>query len=278
MSESHRRNGWVLEEDLAEVPLLAVALHDGHEIRPELRRCLAVDSATRSREEDAFTGRWTRIAPSRIVVRISRFEIDLNRPREHGAFYLTPADAWGLRVWARRPSEAMRQRSLALHDRFYRDLRGWCDRAVSRFGRFVVYDVHSYNYRRRGPDAPAAPEAMNPEINVGTGSLQRHEWRGVVERFMADLAAFDFGDRRLDVRENVNFRGGHMCRWIHATYPGRGCSLAVEVKKFYMDEWTGIADPILLNRVRSALATTVGGVREELMAAAPFSHASPARS
>ena len=78
-------------------------------------------------------------------------------------------------------------------------------------------------------------------------------------KFIRDLRAFDFGGRHLNVRENVKFGGGAFSRWVAARYP-TGCPLAIEVKKFFMDEWTGQAAPADLERVRAALGATVEGV------------------
>ena len=80
-------------------PIVAVALHDGHNVRPEVEQLLAISPDERKREEDPFTAGWTDIAESRTgTVLRSRFEVDLNRPR-HLAIYLKPEDAWGLKVW-----------------------------------------------------------------------------------------------------------------------------------------------------------------------------------
>jgi hypothetical protein len=81
---------------------------------------------------------------------------------------------------------------------------------------------------------------------------------------MADLRAFDFLGRHLDVRENVKFQGGYFGRWIHRTFPESGCALAIEFKKFFMDEWTGRPDPRQLEAIRQALAATIPGVLEVL--------------
>ena len=81
---------------------------------------------------------------------------------------------------------------------------------------------------------------------------------------MSDLAAFDFPGRRLDVRENVNFRGGHSGEWTHTTLPRSVCVFSIEVKKFFMDEWTGRLDPAVHAAVGQALASAVPGVLEEL--------------
>ena len=241
-------------------PLVAVALHAGHAVRPSLRPLLAIPEATRLREEDPYTDRWTAIAPTRVRVLRSRFEVDLNRPRE-GALYLDPEQSWGLRVWRESLPDAETETSLALHDEFYRAMAGILDRKAEQ-GPFVVYDIHSYNHRREGPNGPEAPGAENPEVNLGTGSMDER-WRPVGDAFLGSLSDHDFRGRRLDVRENVRFRGGHFPAWVHDRYPGRGCALAIEVKKFFMDEWTGVAHRAELDAVREALAAT----REPVVAA-----------
>src|ERR1051325_5929866 len=79
-------------------PLVAAAIHNGHGVRSEVAERLTLDASQRLREEDPFTGEWTALAETQIVVFRSRFEVDLNRPRAQ-AVYLDPADAWGLQVW-----------------------------------------------------------------------------------------------------------------------------------------------------------------------------------
>src|SRR6478609_3269515 len=79
-------------------PLVTTAIHAGHELRPSIAHHLVLDEATRLREEDPYTDRIVGPEGTKIVVRRSRFEIDLNRPRDH-AVYVTPEDAWGLELW-----------------------------------------------------------------------------------------------------------------------------------------------------------------------------------
>jgi len=244
-------------------PLVAAAIHDGSAVRAEVAELLAIGESERFYEEDPYTGAWTSAAPTRIVVSRSRFEVDLNRPRDQ-AVYLTPDDAWGLDVWKAGPSIEVVERSLAQYDAFYRQVRLVLEMLVERHGRLVVFDLHSYNHRREGPGRPAADGRENPDVNVGTGSLDRARWARVVDRFAAALGSFDFLGRRLDVRENVRFRGGQFSRWIHATFPESVCCLAIEVKKFFMDEWTGRADPGAVHAMGRALAASGAGVVEEL--------------
>ena len=52
-----------------------------------------------------------------------------------------------------------------------------------------------------------------------------------------------------------------MSRWINDKYLGRGCTLAIEVKKFYMDEWTGQPDEGAVVAVGEVLATAATAIR-----------------
>ncbi len=248
-------------------PAVAVALHDGHEVRPEVAALLAVTEAERLREEDPFTGDWAEFAPTRVVVRRSRFEVDLNRPRER-AVYLTPDDAWGMKVWRAEPPPEVIARSLAQYDAFYAAVGELLADLRRRAGCFVLLDLHAYNHRRDGRTAPPAEPAANPEVNVGIEPGARARWAPVVQRFVDDLRAFDFLGRRLDVRENVRFLGyGHFARWAAESFPDAACVLNVEVKKFFMDEWTGVSDAAQVEAIRRALAFTVPGIVEALAAA-----------
>ena len=249
--------------DRGDGPLVAAALHDGHAVRPEVAARLALSDAERRREEDPFTGAWTEVGDHRIVVHRSRFEVDPNRPRD-GAVYLEPEQAWGLEVWRQPPSEQAVARSLAIYDRFHEEVGALFRELAERHGRFVVFDLHSYNHRRGGPEAEPDDPLENPEVNLGTGSLDRDRWAPVVERFLAELRCFDFSGRRLDVRENVRFLGGHFARWAHETFPEAACVLAVEWKKLFMDEWTGEPFPRVTAEIRRALSAAADGVRDEL--------------
>jgi N-formylglutamate amidohydrolase len=251
------------QTEFGDGPLVACAVHDGHDVRPEVAACLRLDDAQRRYEEDPYTAAWTSIAPTRIVARRSRFELDLNRPREK-AVYLVPADAWGLDVWKCSLPDDMVARSLQAYDDFYAHLRLVLERLVARHGRVVVFDLHSYNHSREGRGGATGDPAANPEINLGTRSMQRSYWAPVVERWLSEMCAFDYFGRRLDVRENVKFFGGNVPGWIHENFPETVCALAIEVKKFFMDEWTGELDVEQHEALQSALARAARSVGEEL--------------
>lgn len=251
---------------LGDSPIVATAVHDGHAVRADLAPLFALEELGRLREEDPFTSRWTVIATTRVIAGRSRFEVDLNRPREK-AIYRKPEDAWGLNVWKAPLSEEAVAESLSLYDSFYSMLHTLLTGLVDRFGHVVVLDLHTYNHRREGPECAASDPAEFPEVNVGTGTLDRRKWGSLVDRFIRDLNAFEFLGRHLDVRENVCFQGGNLGRWIHSEFPGSVCSLAVEFKKFFMDEWTGAPDERQVVAIREALAATLPGILRELRAA-----------
>jgi N-formylglutamate amidohydrolase len=243
-------------------PLVATAIHAGHSVRTEIAERLNLDSAQRLREEDPFTDRWTAVAPSRIVGTASRFEVDLNRPRNE-AVYRVPDDAWGLNVWREPLPEAVVERSLARYDAFYAAAAALFDAVHERFGRFAVLDLHSYNPRRGGPDSPAAPADVNPDVNLGTSTMDMERFGEAVGRFAEHLRS----DGALDVRTDVKFRGGHFVRWIHERYGSDVCAIAIEVKKTFMDEWTGQPDDQRLARFGRRLEAAAPTLLEALGAA-----------
>ena len=244
-------------------PLVAVANHAGHGLRDEAAALTALSDAERFREEDPYTDRWTTLAATRVVASMSRFEVDLNRPRDE-AFYRYPENAWGLNLWRLPPSDDFITRSLEAYDAFYRDLHRVCAAKEARHGKFVVLDLHSYNHRRDGPEGPPADPAGNPEVNIGTGTMDRAHWATVVDRFIGDLGSADYLGRHLDVRENVKFKGRGFPIWVHSTFPESGCVLAVEFKKIFMDEWTGELDSDAHAAIAKALQGCVPGIMEGL--------------
>jgi N-formylglutamate deformylase len=234
-------------------PLIATAIHNGHELRPSLAPYMGLDEGARLREEDPFTGHLAIRQGTHLIVERSRFEVDLNRPRD-GSVYVTPDEAWGLAVWDHPLSATEIEQSRRLHDAFYAEVADVIESAIADHGFFVLYDIHSYNHRRAGAGAPPEDRTRNPSVNLGTGSLP-HKWRAVADAFLQSMAADDF-----DVRENVKFEGGELSRWVHERYGTQGCALAIEFKKEFMDEWTGELLPGAIDRLGDRLDETVVAV------------------
>lgn len=252
----------VAEADLWSVhrgasPLIGTAIHNGHGLRPDLAGIMALAADGRLREEDPFTEYVIRHVPNRVVFHRSRFEIDLNRARD-GAVYLTPEQAWGLDIWDTPPKAVAVERSLRTHDAYYAMLGQLLGDIQAEFGRFVLLDIHSYNHRRSGPDAEPTPIEKAPAINIGTSSMDRTRWAEVLDPFIESLCSFDFCGAPMDVRENIAFQGrGEQTRFVHEKFPENGCAIAIEFKKFFMDEWTGKPDPEALAAMRAMITASL---------------------
>jgi N-formylglutamate amidohydrolase len=240
-------------------PVIATAVHDGHELRPALTEVSVLDEESRLREEDPHTGDIARLFANNVVVNRSRFEVDVNRERDQ-ALYLTPEDAWGLEIWDRPLTEDEAAESLYLYDRFFADLAAALDRLVNDRGGFVLYDIHSYNHRRSGPQGDPDRAEESPIVNLGTGSLPER-WKGVAEAFIESARQMTFDGRPLDVRENVRFRGRQVAAWVHDRYGEVGCALAIELKKVFMDEWNAEVDQDRLEQLATAIQHTTDPVR-----------------
>ncbi len=247
-------------------PVVATAIHDGHQIRQSLQPHLAIEDASRRREEDPLTGLFTTVADVRLRVSQSRFQVDLNRPREL-AMSTSPEDTWGLKIWKDSLPESERAISLASHDDFYAMMTELLDRLIERWGCVLLIDLHSYNHRRDGAGAQPAPQQDNPDIELGVTTLDPQRWGHVSACFAQALRDSPVAGRSPDVRENVRFpTGGHFPEWVYAKYGDRVCTISPEYKKIYMDEWTAQADIALLEDLRHGLQRAVDAVRPEFMA------------
>jgi N-formylglutamate deformylase len=240
---------------VGEGPLVSAAIHNGHALRGGLLDAMCLTDLERLREEDPYTDVIADVAPTRIVGYRSRFEIDLNRARDESV-YLNPEQAWGLSVWREPLAATLAEESRRLHDLFYGTVGGVLRQMVAAHGRVIVLDVHTYNHRRQGAEGPVADAAANPEVNIGTGSMDRNYWAPVVDALIAGLQRCEIDGRPLDVRENVKFRGGHFPWWIHGEFPRTICAPAIEFKKTFMNEWTGDVDHPHLVKLRDALRAT----------------------
>lgn len=242
-------------------PVITAAIHEGHAVRTELHPYLNLEEHERSREEDPYTDYLSEISGSRVIVNVSRFEVDVNRPREK-AVYRRPEDAWGLEVWKRTLPEELLNRSLQTYDAFYKAMEQLLKSVIGRFGYFAVLDLHSYNYLR--DEAPVPDDAeKNPEINVGTGH-NHPRWKPFTQHFIKTLSGAKINGKTPDVRENIKFMGGEFSRWINRNFGQHGFVLSVEFKKVFMDELTGIVDIYHLRDIRRSLRFTMEELADEL--------------
>lgn len=246
---------------VADGPVVATAIHDGHAIRPSLQALLALSDQARRREEDPLTGLLTAVGDVRIQVPTSRFELDHNRPRT-GAVYARPEDCWGLQVWNAPLPAAEIERSLAAWDRFRAMVTELLDRLLERWDAVLLVDLHSYNHRRDGPDAEPAPQDGNPDIELGLTTADPARWADVCASFAEALRATPVHGRAPDVRANVRFpTGGDFPEWVYARWGAQVCTISPEYKKIFMDEHSGQADIAALYALRDGLQSAVDAVR-----------------
>jgi hypothetical protein len=227
-------------------PQIAVAIHAGHRVRPELRPFMALSDAERLFEEDEATEVMIRPFSNAVWALESRAVYDLNRD-EDKALPLTPEQFWGIRVYRKVPTPEMNRKSLESHRRFYRHLGTLITHLLDRFDRCIVYDIHSYNITRqqaKGIDDP-------PVFNLGTRGIDRHRWRKEVDDWLSLLGTVRLPGITPTVAENQVFMGhGELCRRL-TDWDSRILVLPTEVSKVYMDELTGQVYP----QVTDALAS-----------------------
>lgn len=236
-----------------------VALHAGHDVRPEVAENMKISPADRRREEDPHTEAFLQTFPIQIVARYSRFEYDPNRPPQ-SAVYTTPDTCWDLDVWHRPQTEAEKAESLAKHQ----ELHGLMDIVTDymlqnhRYG--ILFDLHSYNYQRQGPvEWHVDPK---PVINLGTGPVNREIFGECLEDFMTRLQTFSLNDRKTYVAENEIFKGGHLSRRLSRNNYDRLLVLAIEFKKVFMNELSGELYPDALNQLVTQFEAAAGEFME----------------
>lgn len=243
-------------------PLVITAIHDGHKVRNELKGLFSLNEAARLREEDPFTGIWAGFSDNRIIVHHSRFEVDINRPREKSVYQI-PEDAWGLKVWKVKLSPEILKKSLQIYDDFYLAAARYFDELFTQKREIVVYDIHSYNYRREGRETEADP-FENPEINLGTQNMNSEIWKPVVEILVKSFRNFNYESRSLDVRENLKFKGGYFGKWLFERYGKAICPISIEFKKFFMDEHTGEGCEKSINLISKMIESSIPPVKKVL--------------
>jgi N-formylglutamate deformylase len=246
-----------------DTPLVATAIHNGHSVSENIRDLFAVSESVRLREEDPYTEVWTKIASNRIIGNHSRFEFDINRPPEK-AIYITPEDSWGIKVWKTTPDQEVLTILQNRYNEVYQRINDGLTKLLKKLDALLIFDLHSYNHHRPYPDSLPEDTVLNPDINIGTGTMDRVYWSRLIDRFIDELGGINLNGRQLDVRENIKFKGGYFPKWLHENFNKSVCCISVEVKKIYMNEWTGEPDYEMIESIGEALKHTIPGVLEEL--------------
>ncbi|MGM0443268.1 MAG: flavohemoglobin expression-modulating QEGLA motif protein [Fibrobacterota bacterium] len=226
------------------VPYLATSVHSGNRLRDSLQGNCLLSEYERWYEEDPCTDDFIDALPLVIQGRDSRFAYDLNRPADT-AIYET---AWGKTVWKRPLSSRERERSLKNYRAYYRILDALVTALEERFGRALVFDIHSYNWKRW--------ERETPLYNIGVENVDMGRFSDVVETWRTELSRGKGDLAGQAVCNDVFFGRGYNLLYLKEHHP-ESCVLATEIKKIYCDESNGETYPQIIRDLRMHLKRAV---------------------
>ena len=218
------------------------AVHDGHHFRRELWDNCLHSEYDRWFEEDPATKDMVRSHPIVISGLDSRFEYDLNRTPETAIY----TDAWGKKLWREPLSDEMINKSLTKHANFYKVTHALINKLEELFGVCIVYDMHSYNWRRWDREVPT--------WNLGTSNIDNQRFGETVNRWREMLGKMMLPNGLVSICEiNNTFQGnGYFLKYITQNFKNT-LVLATEVKKIYCDEVNQIMYPEVVNAIKRSL-------------------------
>lgn len=227
-------------------PAFSAAIHDGGNFRTELEKNCLLSQAERYFEEDPFTGSFIVQQPITLIAHDSRYEYDLNRITDECVY----ETAWGKEIWKQSLSAEAIAISKEKHARFYRIVSALAETLAEDFGQCIVYDNHSYNFRRHD-------RKDLPVFNLGTTSVKHERWRPVIDAWLAALKNMRVEGIEITAAENDIFYGkGNLAGHCHGLYDDV-LVLATETKKVFMDELSGKADEKVLTSLQKMYNRTV---------------------
>lgn len=220
------------------------AVHDGHQFRRELWANCMHTEYDRWYEEDPETRNMVLSHPILIAGMDSRFEYDLNRPPESSIY----EDAWGKSLWKTPLPENMRAKSLEKHQNFYRVVQALISKLEALHGICVVYDMHSYNWKRWDREVPT--------WNIGTSNIDTERFGKDIERWRQFLENLKLPNGiRSTSKINDTFQGnGYFLKYITQNFRNT-LVLATEMAKVYCDENEQILYPEVVAAVEKQLQT-----------------------
>lgn len=242
--------------------IIGVAPHWSHRVREQLRPKLAIGDAERLYDEDPHTERFLGPFATVLAPNQSRYEIDVNRPPDV-ALYTRPELAWGKKVWGEELDRYERERSLEIWYEFHGFLDAVVEDSIERFGRALLFDIHSFNYQRSGPvDWREHPD---PTINLGTAHLRTDdEGEEILDWIRRRLDAFTVLGVECSFDEDAVFYGGYISRRLSRTYGPRCITVSVEFKKVFMDARSGEPDRDVLDELVEQMDALVHDLGDRL--------------
>ena len=227
------------------VPFCCTAIHNGSSLRTELQSKIALNDYQRWYEEDPFTGDFIISMPITIIGTDSRYEYDLNRSADECIY----SEAWGKKVWKKELSAQDKKISRLKHKAYYQVLHALISKLEKLFGGCVVYDIHSYNYKRWNREVPL--------FNLGTGLIDKKSYNDIIKHWLNELGNINLPDINNVSATNDVFQGkGYNAEYITSHF-NNTLVLCTEIKKIYCDELTGDVYPKLIKILQQKLKKAI---------------------
>lgn len=224
------------------VPYVCGAVHDGNQFRSSLWENCLHTAYERWFEEDPATKEMIQSFPIVIAGCDSRFEYDLNRAPESAIY----EDAWGKQLWKEPLEQKEIDLSLAKHANFYKVVHALIQKLESEFGVVVVYDMHSYNWKRWDREVPT--------FNLGSANVDQKRFGKEIESWRSALSEIQLPHKiKSTSLINDTFQGnGYFLKFITAHF-NNTLVLATEVKKIYCDELQQVMYPEVVRAIEIQL-------------------------
>jgi hypothetical protein len=223
---------------------LCAAVHDGHQFRKELWNQCLHSEYDRWYEEDPCTKQMVQSMPMVIAGCDSRFEYDLNRAPDNAIY----TDAWGKQLWKVPLHKETIAVSLKKHAAFYKVVDALVHKMESMYGAAIVYDMHSYNWKRW--------ERSVPVVNLGTSNIDNERFSAFAKAWCDQLGALKLPNE-IETTTGINdtFQGnGYFLKYITDHFD-ETLVLATEFSKIYCDEFDYIVYPEVVAAIEEQLKT-----------------------
>ena len=225
------------------VPYVCTAIHDGSNLRQNLHSKMALDDYERWYEEDPHTADFIASMPITMVGNDSRFEYELNRKEP------VYDVAWGKEVWKKKLTKKEKIVSEQKHANYYKVTHALIQKLEEIFGAVIVYDMHSYNYKRWDREVPV--------FNIGTERIDNKRFSKYIKHWREELLKIELPE--IEVEANINdvfFGRGYNLEYITKNFKNT-LVLATEVSKIYCNEETGESYPEIIKAIQRRMKRAI---------------------
>lgn len=227
-------------------PIICAAIHNGHRLRSDLTKTFLLSKEERFYEEDPYTDELISSFPIQVIGNDSRFEYDLNRAKTLSTYFKT---AWDKQVWQKPLTQKQRAKSHSKHQTFYNVLEAIVTVIEKQFNNAIIFDIHSYNYKRVEKDTPT--------FNIGGGQIDVERWGNVVNQFEKQLNKIELPNLNVRAATDEIFQGrGYLIAHINAHFDNT-LVLPTEVKKVFMNEASGEVYPLVLEELKAGFKNAI---------------------